>query len=228
VDHTGGPANITTSFGDVRVWDAKSDLTVHNQNGRVEAKSVAGVADLHTSFAPVKFSGIGKGLTVTGQNSEVTGDTVGESAVVQTSFANVDVRGVKGGARVTAGNSGVRLVDIGGDVYAKTSFAGVAVESAGGPVTVENQNGSVAVAPRPGQSCQPIFLHTSFAPIRVTLPAGAGYNVTSKTSFGQIHSQHDLTVNGRIANDELNGKIGGGGCELRLTDQNGNIDILKR
>ena len=27
---------------------------------------------------------------------------------------------------------------------------------------------------------------------------------------------------------KVNGKIGGGGCELRLSNQNGNIDILKR
>jgi hypothetical protein len=210
------------------VWDAKGDLTVHNQNGRVDVKTVTGLADLHTSYADVKFSGIGRGVMVAAQNAAVTGDTVNESAVVQTSFANVDVRGVKGGARVTAGNAGVRLVDIGGDVFAKTSFAGVTVENAGGPVTVENANGSVAVTTRPGTKCQPVALRTTFAPMQVTLPAGAGYNVTGKTSFGRIHSQHELTVNGQIGADELSGKIGGGGCELRLTNQNGNIDILKR
>jgi len=228
VEHTGGPATITTSFGDVRVWDVKSDLAVHNQNGRVEAKTVTGTADLRTSFAAVKFSGIGKGVTVTAQNAQVTGDTVGESAVVQTSFAGVDVRGVKGGAHVTAGNATVRLVDIGGDAYVKTSFGGVTIDNAGGPVTVENNNGTVAASPKAGQVCKPIGLRTSFAPLQVTLPEGVGYNVSSKTSFGRIHSQYEMTVSGQIGNDELNGRIGGGGCDLRLTNQNGNIDILKR
>jgi hypothetical protein len=84
------------------------------------------------------------------------------------------------------------------------------------------------VSPKSAQACKPISVRTSFAPIQVTLAAGAGYNITSKTSFGRIHSQHDLTVNGQIGNDELSGRIGGGGCDLRLTNQNGNIDILKR
>jgi hypothetical protein len=228
VERVGGTVNVTTSFGDVRVWDAKSNVTVNNQNGKVEAKTVAGTADLHTSFGSVKFAGIGRGVTVVGQNAEVTGDGVGESAAVQTSFANVDVRNVKGGARVTAGNSTVRLVDVEGEVYAKTTFGGVTVDGASGPVTVENGNGSVAVTAKPTQSCKPIAVHTSFAPIRITLPPGAKYNVTGKTSFGRIHSEHDLTLNGAIGTDEINGKIGGGGCELRLINQNGDIDLLKR
>jgi hypothetical protein len=228
VEHVGGIALVTTSFGDVRVWDAKSDVTVHNQNGRVEANSVAGMADLQTSFAAVKFTGIGKSLRVVAQNAAVTGDTVGETATVQTSFANVDVRGVKGGARVTAQNAAIRLAGIGSEVYAKTSFAGITVEDAGGPVTVENANGLVTVGAKPGQACKAITIQTSFAPIRVAVPAGLGYTVSGKTSFGRIHSEQDMTVNGAISADSINGKIGGGGCEMRLTNQNGNIDIVKR
>ena len=227
-ERVGGSVNITSSFGDVRVADARNNVTVNDQNGRVEARMVAGAADLHTSFGGVRFSGIGKGVTVQAQNAEVTGETVGEAASIQTSFGNVDVRGIKGGARVTAGNSTVRLTDIGGEVYAKTSFGGVTVDRAGGPVTVEDGNGSVTVIMAPGQGCRPIALHTSFAPIQVTLPAGAEYDVTAKTSFGRIHSEHELTVNGALGGDQITGKIGGGGCELRLTNQNGNIDILKR
>jgi len=47
-----------------------------------------------------------------------------------------------------------------------------------------------------GQRCQPISLNTSFSPIRVAIPAGLGYNVTARTSFGRVHSDLDLTVSG--------------------------------
>jgi len=113
-ERIGGVAVITTSFGDVRVMDAKSNVTVRNQNGKVNASGVAGAADLSTTFADIRFTGIAKGLTVHAQNSQVTGDTVGASAVIETTFGGVDVRGVKGGARVTAQNASIHLVDIGG------------------------------------------------------------------------------------------------------------------
>ena len=228
VEHVGGIANITTTFGDVRVWDARSDLTVHNQNGRIDVNSVAGVADLQTTFAGVKFTGIGKSVRVTAQNASVTGDTVGESATVQTTFANVDLRGIKGGARVTASNSGIRMTGIGGEAYAKTSFAGTTIDDVAGPVTVESANGSVTVSPRAGQPCKPVSLQTTFAPIRVAVPAGVGYTVTGKTSFGRINSEPEMAISGAIAPDSISGKIAGGGCDLRLVDQNGNIDIIKR
>jgi hypothetical protein len=134
---------------------------------------------------------------------------------------------VKGGARVTAQNGAVRMVGVGGEVFAKSTFGGVDVSDAAGPITVENQNGYVTAELRPGGRCQPVVLSTTFGPIRVGLPAGAGYNVTARTSFGRVHSQHEITISGDVAPTALTGRIGAGGCELRLTGQNGNIDILK-
>lgn len=187
------------------------------------AAGITGSAELHTTFSRVSFSRIGKTLTVRASNATISGDTVGESATVETSFGGVDPRAVNGSARVTAGNSSTRLSGIAGEAYAKTSFNGITEGDAAGPVTAENRNGSVTVETKPGQKCQPIPLHTSFGPIRVAIPGGTGYNVTARTSFGRIHSDADMTVLGNIGGDELRGKITGGGCEMRLTNQNGNI-----
>jgi hypothetical protein len=226
-ERMGGIVDISNSFGDVRVLDAKGNITVRNQNGKVIANAVAGMADLQTTFAEIRFSGIGRGLSVRAQNSQVSGDNVAESAVVETTFGGVDVRGVKGSARVTAQNSAIRLSDIGGEVSAKTTFAGTTVENAGGPITVDSQNGSVTAVAKPG-ACKPIVLKTTFSPIKVTVPAGVGYTVTARTTFGKIRSDLELTLNGSLGEGVVDGKIAGGGCELRLTGQNGNIDILKR
>jgi len=226
VSSVGGAANITNTFGPVTVRDARADVVVQNQNGKVEAMGVTGAADLRTSYDGVRFSRIGKGLTVRAANSNVTGDTVGESAEVETSYGSIDLRGVKGGARASANNSSIRLTDIGGEIYARTSYAGVQIEESAGPVTVENGNGSVTVRMKATQRCQPISINTSYSPIRVTVPRGAGYNLTARTSYGRITSQPEMAVSGQIGGDSLSGKIAGGGCDLRLIDQNGNIDIL--
>jgi hypothetical protein len=224
----GGPNLISNSFGPVVVADAKGDVTVEAQNSEINATGVSGAASLRTTFGKVSFSRIGKGVTVRGTNATVTGDTVGENTTVETSFGSVDLRGIKGGARVTSGaNSSVRLSGIGGEAYVKTSFGGVTINDVAGPVNVEDQNGSIIVDSRPARQCQAVALHTSFAPIRVTVPSGMGYNVTARTSFGRIRSEPELTVSGEMTPDSLTGKIGGGGCELRLMNQNNSIDILK-
>jgi DUF4097 and DUF4098 domain-containing protein YvlB len=222
-----GVATISDSFGKVTVRDARSDVSVQNQSGDVETAGIAGTADLRTTFGAVRFSRIGKGATVHAESSQVTGDTVDGPVTVETTFGGIDVHTIKGGARLTAQSAPIRASDVGGEVYAKTSFAGVTVEDVAQPITVDNQSGSVTVRAKASNKCQPISLSTTFGPIKVVLPQGAGYDVTARTSFGHISSEAPMTVSGQVGDQSISGKIGGGGCSLRLIDQSGNIDILK-
>lgn len=222
----GGPAVISDSFGKVTVRDARSDVNVHNQNGELEITAVSGAADLRTTFGAVRFSRIGKGATVHAENSTVTGDTVDGLVTIDTSFGGIDLRGVKGGARLTAQNANIHATDIGGEVYAKTSFGGVTIEDVSQPITVENSNGSVTVRAKAANQCRPISLSTTFGPIKVSLPNGQGYDVGARTSFGRISTGLPITITGQAGNDSISGKIAGGGCQLKLVNENGNIDIL--
>ena len=63
--------------------------------------------------------------------------------------------------------------------------------------------------------------------MQLHLSEDAGYQVTARTTFGKINSDLPLSVSGAIANDSLSGKIGEGGCEMRLTNSNGGIEILR-
>jgi len=211
------------------VTDAKADVTVQNRNGEVTLNGAEWTVNLHTSFAAINFTRVGRAVTVHATNAMVRGDTVGDSATVETTFGGVDIRGVKGGARVTAGNSGIRLTGVGGEVYAKTTFAPITIRESPGPITVEAQNSTVTVDAHGAQRCQPISLRTTFGSMKVTVPQNVGYNLTAHTTFGRIQSSatNQITVSGEIEPGSLVGKIGGGGCELRLNDQNGNIEILR-
>jgi hypothetical protein len=84
-------------------------------------------------------------------------------------------------------------------------------------VKVDNQNGGVEVSLR-GQACTPVGIRTSFSAVRVSLPDNASYAVAAKTSFGKIYSDFPMTISG---------DIGGGRCPMRLTNNDGTIEILK-
>jgi hypothetical protein len=93
---------------------------------------------------------------------------------------------------------------------------------------VDNQNGTVVLSsPRTAAACKNITAKTSFAPMQIRIPEGAGYNVTARTSFGHISTELPITSSGQMGRDSLSGKIGNGGCTLALTNSNGNIEILK-
>ena len=63
----------------------------------------------------------------------------------------------------------------------------------------------------------------------MTLPESAGYNVTAHTTFGRIRTAPTVvtTVSGDVGGSGLTGKINGGGCDLKLMGQNGDIEILR-
>ena len=89
------------------------------------------------------------------------------------------------------------------------------------------------VAQRSGANCNSIVARTSFSPVRIFLPADAAYDVTARTSFGRIRSDFPLTMSSgtqlggsSVTSVAITSKLGAGGCELRLTNANGNIDLL--
>jgi hypothetical protein len=109
-----------------------------------------------------------------------------------------------------------------------TSFASVTLEAIGGRIRVDNQNGAISVsASRPASGCRDISLKTSFSSIRVGVSEGLGYNLTARTSFGRVNTELPITATGSMGGETLNGTIGSGGCQLQLTNSNGNIEITK-
>jgi hypothetical protein len=231
VSDCGSFATIGNAFASVTVHNLGGDLTVHNGNGKVEAINIKGAADLNTSFAEVSFSNIGRGLSIRTNNSHVEGSNVKGSAKIENSFGATAISNVDGGVHIQSANGAVSATDIRGDANVKTSFAGVELQQVAGAIDVDNQNGSVNATSDAGSNsqnvCRPISIHTSFAPIRIHLAGSPNYRVTAKTSFGKVRSDIPLMVSGSLSDDALSGTIGAGLCELRLTDNNGTIEILK-
>jgi DUF4097 and DUF4098 domain-containing protein YvlB len=175
----------------------------------------------------VDVSDVHKGIRIVGGNSPITVADVGEEASLKTSFGLVTADRVGGVLTVEDSNGAVKASGIRSGANVKTSFGAVLLDGVAGAVDVQNQNGGVEVSLQ-GQACRPVGIRTSFSAVRVRVPDNASYAVAAKTSFGKVHSDFPMTVSGDLSTDSLNGNIGGGGCPMRLNDNNGSIEILKR
>ena len=123
-----------------------------------------------------------------------------------------------------------RRGDVKGAIDVRTSFSPVGLDTIAGPIRVDNQTGSVEVRDVTfgGKACNRVSLKTSFAPIRLSLPANGGYTVSAQTSFGKITSELPVTSTGSIGGDSLRGTIGDGRCEVTISNQNGTIDLVRQ
>ena len=93
--------------------------------------------------------------------------------------------------------------------------------------TQGGQNGAVDVKRLAPGACQEVTVRTSFAPIRIAIPDGAGYTVNARTSFGKVHTDVPVESKGTLSGEDLSGKIGNGRCKMTLTNNNGNIELVK-
>lgn len=224
---SGGASSVTNSFGAVTATSVRGDLTIKNSNGAVEAHNVTGSAWLTNSFGAITASEIGKSLEATGSNGAVSANRVGGMATVRNSFGATTIEDA-GGVDVTSANGAVRALGVRGAAKVHTSFGGILIENVSGPVDASNSNGSITVTANAAGGCQPIALKTTFGPIKLALPGNANYNVSASTSFGGIKTEFPVTVSGQTNSESLQGKIGNGGCELKIVDSNGRIEIVKR
>ncbi len=232
-----GGAILRTNFGNVDVSDVAGNVLLTSSNGRVLLRNVSGSAEVTASFGQVEASQVQKGIRVTNGNGGVLLADIGGDASVRTSFGQIRVSRVEGSLAAENSNGAIQARDIKGSATVRTTFAGVSLDNINGKVDVDNENGSVTVAgvsQRSGSSCNSIVVRTSFSPIRIFLPDGAAYDLSARTSFGRINSDFPLTVStgtplggGSATSVSISSKLGAGGCEMRLTNANGNIDIRK-
>jgi DUF4097 and DUF4098 domain-containing protein YvlB len=71
----------------------------------------------------------------------------------------------------------------------------------------------------------PHSVTSEFGNIKLTLPAETGLNVDIQTEFGKITSDFEITVSGELNENHWKGKFNGGGEDLTIKTQNGNITL---
>ena len=122
-------------------------------------------------------------------------------------------------------NGEVEVQRVSGDVRASTVNGDVEVESDGN-VEASTVNGSISA--RMGQDLKSdLSFNTVNGSITVSLPSGASADVRASTVNGGLESDFPLTIQGRFSNRRMNGQIGSGGHDLKLSTVNGGITLRR-
>jgi hypothetical protein len=221
-----GIAQLNTTFGEVQFADVARQLSIRANNSKISGQKVGGAITVENSFGPVTVSDVQGSASIRSGNGAVSLTNIRGEANVRTSFGSVQANDIGGILVVENNNGGVHASNLKG-ARVTTSFAPVMLDGVSGPLQITNQNGAVEAASTLKGSCQPILIRTSFSALRLRLQDDANYRVVARTSFGKVRTDFPLKVSGSITNDNLSGTIGGGRCEMTLTNTNGSIEILK-
>lgn len=198
--------NVRTSGGSVELDDVGGAAEVHTSGGSIKTGRLGGVANLRTS---------GGSISIDGAAAKVEARTSGGSIRVGNTDGPVEVR--------TSGGS-ITLARIRGSVTARTSGGGITIEDATGSVDASTSGGSIK-ARLSGQMVADSKLSTSGGGITVSMGPNVAADLDARASGGGVSSDLPITIQGTMDDDELRGKINGGGPKLTLRTSGGGIRV---
>ena len=176
-------------------------MNVAALGGQAKIKCVSGNVDL-AGAAGAEIDLVSGDLTM----AQIAGD-----AHVNAVSGNIDVTGIKGSVEVKAVSGDIKLLDV---ADAQT----VGAESVSGNITYV---GAIKAGGR-----YEIKAHSG--DVRVTIPAGSSFDLEANTFSGDIDSDFEITVSGKMSPKEIHGTVGKGGATLILKTFSGNVDLKKK
>ena len=177
----------------------------------------------------------GGGIEVADLDGTVLARTSGGSVALGHISGDVDARTSGGGMRLAAGGAKVRLTTSGGSIRVGQAAGPADLRTSGGSIEIDAAENTL-LAHTSGGSVRATFvgslkgdcsLSTSAGQIRVSVDAGAGFDLDAATSAGAVETRGlAVTIDSGVLNrSRLTGVVGAGGPMLRLRSSAGSIVV---
>lgn len=231
LDAGAGNISLDSSFGEIDARGLKGDeITINAQSGQMTIQDIQaeGNVSLQSQFGAIQLTGGQTGpLEVNSNNGSVT----------------LEGLRVRGEVKVTSQFGDISLNNVDGESYSVESQNGkIYIDGAQGKVTVDSQFGEIEVLNAENVSAAfkavnggitfsgslgdgPHVFDSEYGSINLTLPEDTAVDIDLQTEFGSISSEFEMTIKGQIEEKHWQGKINGGGAELTVSTNNGNIEL---
>jgi len=139
----------------------------------------------------------------------------------ETDSGEIEVSGIGSDVSVTTDSGAIRIRRVKGRVRATTDHGEIDALETDGPIEASTDHGEVRLSQA---VAAPIRAETDHGSISVKLAPDAGYNVSVRTDHGTI-TVPEMEWRERPTNQEVNGRIRGGGPVVDLETDHGDIDV---
>ncbi len=169
----------------------------------------------------------GAELKVATGNGAVTIENTGGNVQASTGNGRVRLSGNSGEVRVSTGNGDVDIRGATAPVRVTTGNGRVEVSTSTGPVEARTGNGDIDVTMTALRANEDMTFSSGSGSVRITLPAGYNGELDATTGNGELRSDFDLKIQGRVNPRHIRATIGDGGPRLKLSTGNGRLEIRK-
>jgi hypothetical protein len=194
-----------------------------------------------TGSGDQKLSGLQLPLTAKTGSGNVTIENIGADARITSGSGDLTINSIKGVLSAEAGSGNIRANGIAGAITAHTGSGEIELgQVAAGDINVGAGSGNVKLRgvkggvraqtgsgdiDAEGEITHDWRLGAGSGNITLKLPAQASFNLDAKTSSGTLKINHPLTMQGTMARNHIQGKVGNGGVLLDIHTGSGDIRV---
>lgn len=161
-------------------------------------------------------------------NGDVTVDQAGNDVKMRTGNGDVRITMTAGRVDVSSGNGVLHIEGATGPVEARTGNGRINVVTSSGPVNASSGNGDVDVYMKTLQNAADMRFTTGNGSVTVSLPGNYSGEIDASTGHGELRSDFEIRVMGRLNPRHIRGTIGEGGTHrIRMSSGNGRITIRR-
>jgi DUF4097 and DUF4098 domain-containing protein YvlB len=232
---TGKPdLRVETSDADLRVdtWDQKTiEVHVNSRRYKIGEGGIKIIEHQNGDSVELEIRYPHRIFTIDLGNSHVEVDVhmPREGQLnLHTGDGSIEVANFKGNMDLESGDGHQEINSVDGILHAKTGDGRIVVSGRFDGLDLSTGDGRIEARVLPGSTMKTGWtLHTGDGGVRLQLPENFAADVDLHTSDGHINLDFPVTVEGRLGEKNIHGKINGGGNLLTVHTGDGSIEIEK-
>ena len=122
-------------------------------------------------------------------------------------------------------NGSLSVSQFGGDLKANLVNGTASIQDLAGRTDLSSVNGAVNADYRSLNNVKEIRLKSVNGPVKLGLPGSPDADVSVSTVNGGITTDFPLQVQGKLVGHHMDGRLGGGGTKIEISNVNGSIHI---
>lgn len=205
---------------------ARYNVDLHTSGGSIDLSNLGGTVLARTSGGSISAGKLGGAATLKTSGGSIKVEGATGSVIAKTSGGSIRIGGTTGQVEARTSGGSIVLANVAGHVVAHTSGGGIRIEGAMGSVDASTSGGSIQAEflRQPSGNSR---LSTSGGGVVVTMADRIAVDLDARASGGGVSSDVPVTILGRQDDDQLNGKINGGGPKLVLRTSGGGIRLKR-
>jgi Toastrack DUF4097 len=213
--------DLTTSGGSVSLTDLSGNQDFSTSGGSLNVDNVSGKVNGRTSGGSINLENSKDEIELTTSGGSINAKNCDGKLRLTTSGGSLDLKDLKGDIRATTSGGSVMGKNVEGELIAHTSGGSIHLSDLSCSLETSTSGGNIDVSIK--QLGKYVKISNSAGDIDLELPKGKGMDLD--LSADKIKTGHLENFNGKMDDDEVNGKLNGGGVLVRVNAGSGRISI---